>query len=56
MLFVYSAVSTFQGVRSVMDAGYFVYSYRKYSMLNTRDTAFILDLFISLRNSLDFKN
>lgn len=46
MLFVYLAVSTFQGVRSVMDAGYFVYSYRKYSMLNTRDTTEVNEILL----------
>lgn len=46
MLFVYSALSTFQGVRSVMDAGYFFYSYRKYSVLNTRDTTVVNEILL----------
>lgn len=46
MLIVYLAVSTFQGVRSVMDAGYFAYSYRKYSMLNTRDTTVVNEILL----------
>lgn len=46
MLFVYSAVSTFQGVRSVMDAGYVFYSYRKYSVLNTRDTTVVNEILL----------